>query len=108
MNKLDYIAELEKALIFMCDVYTKGADSLACQTNDKGEVDDKWWGIFVAFPTIQGTQNRIFVERIGALRTRLGNREAPSMSFEELYEKMKIGREAPPTIKSLTVDKEQE
>ncbi len=89
----EYIAELEKALIFMCDVYTKGADSLAVQEGKgTGGVDDKWMDIFMSFPTIQGTGNRIFVERIGNLRTIRLNREAPKMGFQQLFEHMKVGR----------------
>ncbi len=87
-----YIKELEKAIIFLCDVYTKGQDSLACQTNDRGEVDDKWLNIFMSFPTIQGSPNRMYVKRIGELRTQLGNREAIGMSFKDLYERMSVGR----------------
>lgn len=92
-NDKEYIAELEKALIFMCDVYSKGADSIAVQEGEgHGGVSDKWFGIFMSFPTIQGTGNRIYVERIGKLRTNLSNREATKMSFQELFERMKIGR----------------
>lgn len=92
MNDKEYIAELEKIVIFLCDVYTKGADSLACQTNDKGQVDDKWADIFMSFPTIQGTGNRIYVKKIGKLRTRLRNREAVKLSFKDLFERLKAGR----------------
>lgn len=92
MNDKEYITELEKIVIFMCDVYTKGSDSLTCQTDNKGGVDDKWSNIFMAFPTIQGTNNRIHVRKIGNLRTRLLNREAVKLSFEELYERLKVGR----------------
>jgi hypothetical protein len=92
VNDKEYIAELEKIVIFLCDVYTKGADSLACQTNDKGETDDKWLNVFMSFPTIQGTGNRIYVDKIGKLRTRLSNREAVKMSFQDLYNRLKVGR----------------
>jgi hypothetical protein len=92
MNDKEYIAELEKVVIFLCDVYSKGAESLSCQTSSNGQVDEKWLNIFMSFPTIQGGINRIFVERIGKLRTNLHNREAIKMSFEDLYNRIKIGR----------------
>lgn len=88
----EYTEELEKIIIFLCDVYTKGADSLNCQTDSKGEVDDKWMNVYMSFPTIQGTGNRIAVRNIGNLRTRLLNREAPKISFQDLFERLKIGR----------------
>lgn len=87
-----YIEELEKVIIFMCDVYSKGADSLSCQVNDSHEVDDKWMGIFMSFPTIQGAANRIYVGKIGRLREYNLNREAPKLSFQQLYERLKVGR----------------
>lgn len=92
MSNREYAEELEKIIIFLCDVYTKGADSLACQENDKGEVDDKWMNVFMTFPTIQGMENRIYVEKIGKLRTLRSNREAPKIGFKELYENIKSGR----------------
>lgn len=94
MSDKEYIAELEKIVIFLCDVYSKGADSLAVQVDKNGETDDKWWGIFMTFPTIQGTGNRIAVDKIGKLRERNGNREAPALSLQELYERLKVGRKA--------------
>lgn len=92
MNDKEYIAELEKVIIFLCDVYTKGQDSLGVQENGTNTPDDKWLNIFMSFPTIQGTANRIYVSKIGNLRTRLKNREAVKLSFQELYEKIKHGR----------------
>lgn len=87
----EYIAELEKVVIFMCDVYTKGADSLSVQEKDN-EVDEKWWGVFMTFPTIQGTMNRIAVKDIGNLRNQRLNFETPNISFSELLEHLKVGR----------------
>lgn len=87
----EYTEELEKALIFMCDVYSTYQDSISCQENN-GETDDKWVGVYMSLPTIQGTSNRIYVEKIGNLRTKLGNREAPQLTFEELYKVLKLGR----------------
>jgi len=94
MSNEEYIADLEKIIIFLCDVYSKGADSLAVQADKNGEVDEKWMNVYMSFPTIQGTINRIYVDRIGALRDRLGNREAPSLSFADLYKRLEQGRKA--------------
>ena len=92
MSDAEYTKELEKIVIFLCDVYSQGADSLSCQTNERGEVDDKWLNVYMSFPTIQGTGNRIAVRNIGNLRTTALNREAPQLSFQELYERLKTGR----------------
>lgn len=98
MSNEEYIIELEKTVIFLCDVYTKGADSLVCQTNDANEVDDEWFKVMMSFPTIQGSLNRIYVERIGKLRTIHHNREAVKLSFKDLYEKIRVGRHDPTNI----------
>jgi hypothetical protein len=90
----EYVEELEKIVIFLCDVYSKGQDSLTCQTDEHGNVDDKWLGVYMSFPTIQGWSNRNAVENIGKLRTKLGNREAVKLSFADLYERLKVGRKA--------------
>ena len=92
MSDKEYIEELEKIVIFLCDVYSKGADSLAVQVDKNGNTDDKWMNVFMSFPTIQGTMNRIYVERIGNLRERRGNREAVGLTFQELYQRIKTGR----------------
>lgn len=92
MTDKQYIQELEKVIIFLCDVYTKGADCLGVQVDDSGEVNDKWMGIYMAFPTIQGTANRFAVRDIGKLRDKRLNREAPTLSFQQLYERIKAGR----------------
>lgn len=88
----EYIAELEKIVIFLCDVYSKGADSLACQVNSDGQANDKWAEIYMSFPTIQGTGNRMAINRIAKLRNHMLNREAPRISFQELYERLKVAR----------------
>ena len=94
MNDKEYIDELEKLVIFLCDVYTSTQDSLSVQEGEgTGGVDDKWFGMFCAVPTIQGTFNRINVRKIGKLRTVRHNREAPKMNMEEFYERIKVGRE---------------
>lgn len=92
MSDKEYIAELERIVIFLCDVYTKGADSLGVQVDKNGKVDEKWMGIYMSFPTIQGTSNRFAVRDIGNLREKRLNREAPTLSFRELYERLKEGR----------------
>lgn len=94
MTDKEYIAELEKIVIFLCDVYSKGADSLSVQTDNSGEVDAKWMNVFMSFPTIQGSINRIYVSEIGRLRTKTLNREAPKLSFQQLFERLKVGRKA--------------
>jgi hypothetical protein len=91
MTDREYIVELEKTVILLCDVYSKGQDSLVCQENN-GEVDEKWVNIMMSFPTIKGTMNRIYVGKIGSLRTQRSNREAVKLGFQELYEKIKAGR----------------
>lgn len=92
MSDEQYTKELEKIVIFLCDVYTKGHDSLVCQTDEDGRVNDKWAGIYMSFPTIQGSENRIYVERIGNLRTHLLNRESIGLSFKELFERLEVSR----------------
>lgn len=95
MSDKEYIQELEKIIIFLCDVYSKGADSLSVQTDKNGETDDKWMSIFMSFPTIQGSVNRIAIDKIGALRDSRRNREAPKLSFQQLYERLRVGRKEP-------------
>ena len=47
MNDKEYIDELEKLVIFLCDVYTSTQDSLSVQEGEgTGGVDDKWFGMF--------------------------------------------------------------
>lgn len=87
-----YIRDLEKIIIFLCDTYTAGQDSLTCQTTENGQVDDKWANIYMMFPTIQGFSNRNYVRKIGNLRTKHLNRESIGITFEELYKKLKQGR----------------
>lgn len=97
MSDKEYIAELEKVVIFLCDVYSKGADSLAVQVDKNGETDDKWMNVYMSFPTIQGSLNRIYVDKIGRLRERRGNREAVNLTFQQLYERIKTGRKGNPS-----------
>lgn len=88
LTEQEYTEELEKIIIFLCDVYSKYQDSIACQVNDKGTVDDNYFDVFMSLPTIQGTGNRIYIDRIGKLRTQHLNREAPKISFKEIYERL--------------------
>lgn len=92
MSDKEYIKELEKIIIFLCDVYAKGADSLDVQTDKNGEVNDKYMGIYMSFPTIQGTGNRTAVNKIANLRNSRLNREAPKLSLQQLYERLKVNR----------------
>lgn len=86
MNDKEYAEELEKIVIFMCDVYSKYQDSIAVQTDDKGQTDDGWFNVYMSLPTIQGSMARIYVDRIGKLRDKRHNREAPKINFQQLYE----------------------
>jgi hypothetical protein len=92
-NKLDeqYTKELEKLVIWLCNVYTQTQDSLGCHETDGG-TDENWMKIFMTVPTIQGTHNRFMVKRIGELRTRLGNREGFKLNLDDVYEKLKENR----------------
>ncbi len=87
-----YTRELEKLVIFLCDTYTVGQESLTCQETDDGRTDDDWAKVFMAFPTIQGFSNRNYVRKIGNLRTMRLNRETAEMTLKEVYEKLKVGR----------------
>jgi len=93
MNDTEYIAELEKLVIFLAGAYTAGYESVSCREDGKGGVDDRFMNILMTYPTIQGTANRIFVRRIGNLRTRLHNQEAPAASWEDIFERISKGRE---------------
>lgn len=94
MSKKDeYTVELEKMVIWLCDVYTKTQDSLACHETD-GNTDDDWMKIFMTVPTIQGFHNRLMVKRIGLLRTRRGNREGFKMSLDDLYKRLSENRKS--------------
>lgn len=91
----EYVAELEKIVIFLCDVYSKGYDSVSVQEKD-GEPDKKWLGIYMSFPTIQGFSNRMAVDKIGKLGNHRLNREAPKLSLQQLYERLKVNRKDTP------------
>lgn len=93
MSELEYTQELEKMVIWLCDIYTQTQDNLACHEKN-GQTDDAWMNIFMTVPTIQGTQNRMMVEKIGSLRSIRGNREGWNMTLDELYEKLSVGRTA--------------
>lgn len=90
----EYTQELEKMVIWLCDVYNQTQDSLACHETD-GETDGNWFKVFCAVPTIQGSYNRMMIKRIGALRTRLGNREGFKLSLDDIYERLSVGRKTP-------------
>lgn len=93
MNDAEYIAELEKLVIWLAGAYTAGYESVSCREDGKGGVDDRYMDIFMTYPTIQGTQNRIFVRRLGNLRTKRHNHEAPNATWEQIFERISAGRE---------------
>lgn len=92
MNDKEYIAELEKIVIFLAGAYTAGAESVSCREDGKGGVDNRFMDILMTYPTIQGTANRIFVKRIGNLRTIRSNHEAPGTTWERIFERISKGR----------------
>lgn len=97
-NTLDneqYIAELEKLVIWLAGAYTAGYESVSCREDGKGGVDDRFMNILMTYPTIQGTENRIFVKRIGSLRTKRHNQEAPGATWNQIFERISKGREEP-------------
>lgn len=93
MKKDKYIKELEKALIFMCESYVAAKDSLAsCRENDDGQANNKYADLWFSFPVIQGSQNIWAIEKIASLRTERHNREANTISLEELFNEIHKGR----------------
>lgn len=88
-----YAHELEKALIFMCECYKDARDMVAgCRQTDDKQTDDRYFGLYMAFPQIQGIDNLFAVEKIADLRSTLGNREGNLMSFDDIYQRMKQNR----------------
>lgn len=92
MNDDEYIAELERLVIFLAGAYTAGAKSVAVREKPGGGVDERYMDILMSYPTIQGTGNRIFVERIGNLRNVRLNQEAPKHTWEEIFKRISKGR----------------
>lgn len=92
IDKDKYIKELELALIFMCDVYNTAKDSIASCREGETSMSDKYMDLWFNFPMVQGTMNNIAINKIGNLRTKLGNRESNSMSLTEILEMMKKNR----------------
>lgn len=86
-----YTEELEKALIFLCECYVSARDSIACRELN-GQTDEKYADLWMKFPMVQGSQNIFAIENISSLRTKLGNREANTMSLQQIFEKMHEGR----------------
>lgn len=71
-----YAHELEKALIFMCECYKDARDMVAgCRQTDDKQTDDRYFGLYMAFPQIQGIDNLFAMEKIADLRSTLGNRD---------------------------------
>jgi len=90
MNREKYIRELEKMLIFMCEVYISAKDMLAtCRTNEDGKTNEEYCNLWFSFPMIQGTMNNIAIQKIAKLRTEIGNREANEVSLQEILGEMR-------------------
>lgn len=88
----EYTAELERIVIFLAGAYTAGYDSVRVHEDGNGNIDERYMNILMAYPIIQGTGNRIFVERIGNLRNVRLNREAPQATWEQVFERISKGR----------------
>lgn len=93
MTDEEYIVELEKLVIWLAGAYTAGYDSVSCREDGKGGVDDRFMDILMTYPTIQGTANRIFVRRVGNLRTRHHNQEAPNATWDQIFERISANRD---------------
>lgn len=90
LTKDQYIFELEKALIFMCDIYNQAYNSLArYKETESDEMNDKYIDLWLTFPMIQGTTAQCAVSRISELRDVRSNYVRPSISLETLYEHIK-------------------
>ncbi len=87
MSDKEYIFELEKALMFLCECYENASDAVGCREED-GKTSEKYIDLWFHFPIIQGSAN-IAVRQIADLRTRLGNREANKISMFDIYERIK-------------------
>ena len=87
MSDKEYIFELEKALMFLCECYENANDAVSCREED-GKTSEKYIDLWFHFPIIQGGAN-IAVKQIAELRTRLGNREANKISMFDIYERIK-------------------
>ena len=90
ISDVDYIKELERALMFLCECYVKASDSVGCRTDENGpskKYNDLWFN----FPQIQGNA-RFAVDKIAELRTPLGNREENKMTMSDIFERMHNGR----------------
>jgi len=93
INLDEYIKNLERALIFMCESYMASKDMIAsCREDDNHEANEKYSDLWFNFPMIQGSQNLFAIQNIAELRTKLHNREANTMSFKQIFEQMHIGR----------------
>lgn len=87
MTDTEYIKELERALIFLCESYQAAKEAVQCRETTDGGASDKYTDLWFHFPIIQGNAG-MAVGWIATLRTQLGNREENKMSLAEIFERM--------------------
>lgn len=93
IDEKEYIANLERALIFLCECYVSAKDMMAsCRENDDGSGNNKYADLWFSFPLIQGSQNTFSIDKIAQLRTINHNREANTMTMEEIFQRMHKNR----------------
>ena len=92
ISQEEYIRNLEIALIFLCECYTKAEEAVGCRETGNKSVSNKYSKLWFNFPMIQGSFNKFAISDIGSLRTILGNREENTMSFRDIFDKMHNGR----------------
>lgn len=88
----EYIKNLEIALIFMCECYSKAEEAVGCREDKDGMASKKYIDLWFNFPMIQGSSNKFSIKKIGSLRTKLGNREENTISFNDIFLRLKVGR----------------
>jgi len=92
MEDKEYIRNLEIALIFMCECYSKAKEAVGCREGKNNSASNKYSDLWFNFPMIQGSSNIFTIDKIGSLRTLLGNREENTISFDDIFNRIKIGR----------------
>jgi len=98
LSDKEYIQELEKVLIFMCDCYVQAKESVSCHETEDGRVDEKYMDLYMHFPMVQGEAS-FAVSKIAELRTPRGNKESYKMSMTEIFERMSEGRKTQSQIR---------
>ena len=94
-----YIKELEKALIFMCECYVEAKEAVTCHETEDGRTSDKYFELYLHFPMVQGEASFI-VPKIAELRTPRGNKEDNLFSMTEIFERMLKGRKTQSQIRN--------